>query len=89
VDKAGKRHDFDYNEAGQLTGKRLSERQGDEPDSRRDKSDKPDKSENAWRKYEGMQMPSIQKGWGPYQALEQMRSEGKIEMSAREMKAVA
>lgn len=83
VDKAGKRHDFEYNEAGQLTGKRLSERQGDEPDSRRDKSDK------SWSKYEGMLMPSIQKGWGPYQALEQMRSEGKVDMSAREMKAVA
>lgn len=83
VDKDGKRHDFDYNEAGQLTGKRLSERQGDEPDSRRDKSDK------SWSKYEGMQMPSIQKGWGPYQALEQMRSEGKVDMSARELKAVA
>lgn len=82
VDKDGKRHDFDYNEAGQMTGKHLSDRQGDQPKE----TDQTDKS---WSKYEGMKMPSIQKGWGPYQALDQMRSEGKIEMSAKEMKAVA
>lgn len=80
VDKEGKRHDFDYNDAGQMTGKHLSDRQGDKPSKTTD---------NSWSKYEGMKMPSIQKGWGPYQALEQMRSEGKIEMSAKEMKAVA
>ena len=81
VDKEGKRHDFDYNEAGQMTGKHLSDRQGDGPNKRT--------TDNSWSKYEGMKMPSIQKGWGPYQALEQMRSEGKIEMSGKEMKAVA
>ncbi|MEZ4489272.1 MAG: N-acetylmuramoyl-L-alanine amidase [Cyanobacteriota/Melainabacteria group bacterium] len=81
VDKEGKRHDFDYNEAGQMTGKHLSDRQGDAPTKKT--------TDNSWSKYEGMKMPSIQKGWGPYQALEQMRSEGKIEMSGKEMKAVA
>lgn len=40
-------------------------------------------------KYENLELPAIQKGWGPYQALQQMQREGKIQMSPQEMRAEA
>ncbi|MGD9679846.1 MAG: nitrous oxide reductase family maturation protein NosD [Candidatus Obscuribacterales bacterium] len=46
-------------------------------------------SETPGQKYENVKLPPLQKGWGPYQALEQLRSEGKINMSNAEMKVEA
>ncbi|HIA52191.1 MAG TPA: hypothetical protein EYN91_08920 [Candidatus Melainabacteria bacterium] len=53
-------------------------------------SDRPAGSTNAGgMKYENMELPAIQKGWGPYQALQQMQREGKIQMSPQEMREEA
>lgn len=43
----------------------------------------------AGSKYANLELPPIQKGWGPYQALQQMQKEGKIQMSPQEMKQEA
>lgn len=41
--------------------------------------------ENLERQYDNIELPPLKKGWGPYQALEALKSEGKINMSAKEM----
>lgn len=48
-----------------------------------------DVAETPGQKHKNVKLPPLQKGWGPYQALEQLRSEGKINMSNAEMKIEA
>lgn len=79
-EKNSRKVEFQYKEDGAFKGSietaKVMERQGG--------------AENAaGMKYENMALPPIQKGWGPYQALQQMQREGKIQMSAQEMRAEA
>jgi N-acetylmuramoyl-L-alanine amidase len=48
-----------------------------------------DVAETPGQNQENIKLPPLQKGWGPYQALEQLRREGKISMSDAEMKVEA
>lgn len=38
------------------------------------------------RKYDNIMLPALQKGWGPFQALEELQRQGKIRMTPGEMK---
>lgn len=68
------RVEFSYARDGGFTGS---------VESRRDVAETPG------QKHENIKLPPLQKGWGPYQALEQLRNEGKINMSNAEMKVEA
>lgn len=79
-EKNGRKIEFQYKEDGAFKGSIETAK----------KTDAPAGVENgAGKKYENLELPAIQKGWGPYQALQQMQREGKIQMSPQEMRQEA
>ncbi len=79
-EKNNRKVEFQYKEDGAFKGSIETAKLTDRPAG-------PENS--AGMKYENMELPAIQKGWGPYQALQQMQREGKIQMSPQEMRQEA
>ncbi|MBZ0189437.1 MAG: right-handed parallel beta-helix repeat-containing protein, partial [Candidatus Obscuribacterales bacterium] len=46
-------------------------------------------SPDVTKKFENLELPPFQKGWGPYQALEELQAQGKINMNPDQMKQEA
>ncbi len=79
-DKNNRKIEFQYKADGTFKGSIETARATDAPMA----------VENSSRqKYENLELPAIQRGWGPYQALQQMQKEGKIQMSPQEMRQEA
>lgn len=79
-EKNNRKVEFQYKEDGAFTGS---------VETARIMDGTPGTPNAAGMKYENLQLPAIQKGWGPYQALQQLQREGKIQMSPDEMRAEA
>ena len=79
-EKTNRKIDFQYKEDGAFKGSIETAKVIDAPGG---------VENGSGRKYENLELPPIQKGWGPYQALQQLQSEGKIQMSPQEMRQEA
>lgn len=79
-EKSNRKFEFQYKEDGAFKGSIETTKVTDQPGS----AEKPGSM-----KYQNMELPSLQKGWGPYQALQEMQRQGKIQMSQQEMQREA
>ena len=79
-EKSNRKFEFQYTEDGAFKGSIETTKVTDQPGS----AEKPGSM-----KYQNMELPSLQKGWGPYQALQEMQRQGKIQMSQQEMQQEA